>query len=115
MNMHPHAWPLYSAAKLLGLAFHENGVSFQPALPVAEYEFTSPLLGFKKSKHGYTGWYAPSVAGRWEFEIRLPESETAGLRQIRINGQTERLSNSAQGIRFSGESKPGAPLRWEIS
>jgi Glycosyl hydrolase 36 superfamily, catalytic domain/Glycosyltransferase family 36 len=115
MNMHPHAWPLYSAAKLLGLDFQEKGVSFQPTLPMTEYEFTSPLLGFKKSKDGYTGWYAPLVGGRWDFEIQLPQSEAAGLRQIKINGQTERLSNSAQGIRFSGESKLGAPLRWEIS
>jgi len=115
MNMHPHAWPLYSAAKLLGLAFRENGVSFQPTLPMAEYEFTSPLLGFKKSKGDYTGWYAPLVAGRWDFEIQLPQSEAAGLRQVKINGQTERSSSSAQGIRFSGESKPGVPLRWEIS
>src|SRR5665213_2878388 len=45
MNMHPHAWPLYSAAKLLGLEFHEKGVSFRPDLPLPEYEFTSPLLG----------------------------------------------------------------------
>jgi hypothetical protein len=115
MNMHPHAWPLYSAAKLLGLAFQEKGVSFQPTLPLAEYEFTSPLLGFKKSKYGFSGWYAPSVAGRWDFEIQLPESEAAGLRQLKINGQTEQMSSSAQGIQFSGESKPGAPLRWEIS
>ena len=115
MNMHPHAWPLYSAAKLLGLAFQESGVSFQPTLPLAEYEFTSPLLGFKKSKDGYTGWYAPSVAGRWDFEIRLAGKEAADLRQLKINGQTAQMSNSAQGIRFSGESKPGAPLRWEIS
>jgi hypothetical protein len=115
MNMHPHAWPLYSAAKLLGLAFQENGVSFQPTLPLAEYEFTSPLLGFKKSKDGFSGWYAPSVAGRWDFEIQFPESEAKGLHQLKINGQTARFSSSAQGIRFSGESKPGAPLRWEIS
>ncbi len=107
MNMHPHAWPLYSAAKLLGLAFHESGVSFQPTLPLAEYEFTSPLLGFKKSKDSFSGWYAPSVPGRWDIEIQLPGSEAAGLRQLKINGQTERISNSAQGIRFSGESKPG--------
>jgi hypothetical protein len=82
---------------------------------MAEYEFTSPLLGFKKSKGGYSGWYAPSVAGRWDFEIQVPASETAGLRQLTINGEAERMSNSAQEIRFSGESKPGAPLRWEIS
>ena len=59
MNMHPHAWPLYSAAKLLGLEFHETGLRLQPSLPLEEYEFTSPLLGFRKSKQGYTGWYAP--------------------------------------------------------
>ena len=53
MHMHPHAWPLYSAAKLLGLEFHEAGVSFKPDLPMTEYEFTSPLLGFKKSRDGY--------------------------------------------------------------
>ncbi len=34
MNMHAHAWPLYSAAKLLGLEFHENGINFRPDLPL---------------------------------------------------------------------------------
>jgi hypothetical protein len=115
MNMHPHAWPLYSAAKLLGLAFQENGVSVQPTLPLAEYEFASPLLGFKKSKDGYTGWYAPSVAGRWDFEIQLSQSEAGRLHQLEVNGQRERMSHSAQGIRFSGESNPGVPLRWQLS
>ena len=49
MNMHAHAWPLYSTSKLLGLEFHENGINFSPDLPLTEYEFASPLLGFKKS------------------------------------------------------------------
>lgn len=115
MNMHPHAWPLYSAAKLLGLAFQENGVSFQPTLPLAEYEFTSPLLGFKKIKDGYTGWYAPSVAGSWDFEIQLPDAEAARIRQVKVNGRAQTLSSPAKGIRFSGESKSGAPAQWEIS
>jgi hypothetical protein len=115
MNMHPHAWPLYSAAKLLGLAFQENGVSFQPTLPLAEYEFSSPLLGFKKTKDGYSGWYAPSASGHWDYEIQLPDSEVARFRQVKINGQKQRLSSPAQEIRFSGESKPGAPFYWEIS
>jgi len=99
---------------LLGLAFQENGVSFQPTLPLLEYEFTSPLLGFRKSKDGYGGWYAPLVAGRWDFEIQLPESKAAGLRHLKINRQVAPLSGSAQVVRFSGESKPDAPLRWEI-
>ncbi len=114
MNMHPHAWPLYSAAKLLGLEFHESGVSFRPDLPLAEYEFTSPLLGFKKSRDGYSGWYAPAIAGQWDIGIALPGSETSRMRQIRINGSPGTLRNAAP-IRFAGESKVGTPLRWEIS
>jgi hypothetical protein len=115
MNMHPHAWPLYSAAKLLGLEFQEGGVSFTPNLPLTEYEFTSQLLGFKKSEGGFSGWYAPAVAGRWEIECRLSNGEAARVRQIKVNGSTEPVRNADGIIRFSGESKPGAPLRWEIS
>ena len=116
MNMHPHAWPLYSAAKLLGLEFHETGVRFKPDLPLSEYEFTSPLLGFNKSLTGYTGWYSPSVAGRWDVELRLSGSETAKLKEIRINGSSQPLPTAAGAhlVRFSGESKPGSPLRWEV-
>lgn len=115
MNMHPHAWPLYSAAKLLGLEFHESGINFKPNLPLAEYEFTSPLLGFRKSRNGYAGWYAPATAGRWDIELRLPSSEVARMRQARINGSAGLLPKSTQVIRFTGGSKPGRPLRWEIT
>jgi Glycosyl hydrolase 36 superfamily, catalytic domain len=115
MNLHPHAWPLYSSAKLLGLEFHESGLSFNPTLPLVEYEFTSPLLRFKKSKDGYSGWYAPSVSGWWEIALKLSSSEAARMRQARINGQTQPMQKSEQGIHFSGESKSGTPLRWEIS
>jgi hypothetical protein len=115
MNMHPHAWPLYSAAKLLGLEFHESGVRFKPDLPLAEYEFKSPLLGFKKTKAGYSGWYAPSGAGRWDIELKLSGSEVTRMRQIRINGSVEHLPTSAQVIQFAGESSSATPLRWEIT
>src|SRR5450755_3309569 len=70
---------LYSAAKLLGLEFHEAGVSFKPDLPMKDYEFTSPLLGFKKSAESYSGWYAPAVAGRWDIELKLSSSEAARM------------------------------------
>jgi len=115
MNMHPHAWPLYSAAKLLGLEFHETGYRLQPKLPLDEYEFTSPLLGFKKSKIGYSGWYMPTVAGNWEIELKLSASEAARVRQVKVNGSIEMLAISAGTIRFRGASSPRAPLRWEVS
>ena len=115
MNMHPHAWPLYSAAKLLGLEFHESGVLFQPLLPMAEYEFSSALLGFRKSRGGFAGWYGPAVAGRWEIEVRLSDHERAGLRQLKINGAVESWARTAKAIRFAGEGKAGSPLRWELT
>jgi hypothetical protein len=115
MNLHPHAWPLYSSAKLLGLEFHANGIEFTPILPLAEYEFTSPLLGFRKSKEGYSGWYAPSTAGEWDVELKLSSPEIARMRRLKINGAVQTLPSSAQTVRFSGESAAGAPLRWEIS
>jgi len=115
MNMHPHAWPLYSAAKLLGLEFHESGVRFAPSLPLAEYEFTSPLLGFKKTGHGYSGWYAPVEAGNWEIELRLPAGEASRLKTLSLDGKRQALPNSADStIRFAGSSEQGKPLRWEI-
>lgn len=115
MNMHPHAWPLYSAAKLLGLEFHETGVSFKPRLPLAEYEFTSPLLGFKKSKDGYSGWYAPAAAGHWDIELSFVASEAARFHQAKINGAVQTLRPSASVIRFAGTSSRDVPLHWEIS
>lgn len=115
MNMHPHAWPLYSAAKLLGLAFDENGLSFQPNLPLQNYEFASLLLGFKKTKTSYSGWYAPAKAGHWNVEIRLPDSEVARLRKLLVNGVAQPWAPSVQGIRFNGESTPGTPLRWKMT
>jgi hypothetical protein len=115
MNMHVHAWPLYSAAKLLGVEFHEAGVRVDPALSLAEYEFSSPLLGFSKSAKGYSGWYAPLVAGQWEMEIQLSNSEMAGLRQVVVNGSVQPLVDPAKTIRFAGASSPGMPLRWEVT
>ena len=114
LNMHSHAWPLYTAAKLLGLEFHEHGVNFRPVLPLPQYEFASPLIGFKKFPGGYSGWYAPMTAGRWKIEIALSGDERARLRKISVDGVTETLKSTGQGVQFSGETQPGSPLRWEI-
>lgn len=115
MNMHPHAWPLYSSAKLLGLDFREDGINFQPNLSLPEYELTSSLLGFKKSKDGnYSGWYAPMRSGSWKVEIQLPAADAARNRRITINGAVQPETQSQRTLRFSGSSEPDKPLRWDI-
>ena len=115
MNMHPHAWPLYSIAKLLGADFHKEGVDFAPALPLAEYSFESPLVGFRKSKRGYEGWYAPMVKGSWKIEIRLPQDEMAQLKHIKVNGTVEGLPEGSTTIKFSGSGSQEKPLQWQVS
>jgi hypothetical protein len=115
MNMHPHAWPLYSAAKLLCIDFQEDGVGFAPALPLPEYKFSTPLIGFSKSPQGFAGWYAPQASGNWKIEIRLPEAEMAGLKQIKVNGKAEPLPQGAKAIRFSDEGSHENALNWEVS
>lgn len=115
MNMHSHAWPLYSAVKLLGLEFFETGIRFDvDRLPPPQYEFSSPLLGFRRRGDGYSGWYAPARKGLWDIELVLPEVDRAKLRSVRANGGAVKWSRTDRTIRFSGESTPGTPLRWEV-
>ena len=114
LNMHAHAWPIYSLVKLLGVEFHPTGIRFRPTIPLPEYEFVSPLLGFKKSPLGYSGWYAPAVAGRWDIEINLPTDPAPHEWQVTINGTLQKPAFADQTVHFSGESHSGNPLRWQI-
>lgn len=115
LNMHAHAWPLYSTVKLLGTEFNALGVRFKPTLPLDSYAFQSPLLGFTKSRNGYAGWYAPTAAGHWVIEITLPQPESARLSKLTVNGAPLAQRFSEGCMRFAGSSAPGTPLRWEIS
>jgi hypothetical protein len=114
LNMHSHAWPLYSAIKLLGTEFHKDGLRFSPRIPLEEYEYNTPLVGFKRTPKGYSGWYSPSQPGSWRIEITLPDIELAHLTHLLINGMQQALHHDQGRIAFSGKSAPGAPLRWQI-
>jgi hypothetical protein len=114
LNMHSHAWPLYSATKLLGTEFHPSGVRFKPVIPLPEYEFNSPLLGFKRTSKGYSGWYAPAVSGHWTIEITLAEPELSRIKHVIVNGRSVTIEKAGQSMRMSGNSTSNAPLNWEI-
>ncbi len=115
LNMHSHAWPLYSVVKILGTEFTPDGVNFRPRIPLDAYEFNSKLLGFKKSPKGYSGWYAPSAPGHWSIQISLPEEELILLKHLTVNGVQTRLRATEGRILFSGNSLPAMRLQWEIS
>ena len=115
LNMHSHAWPLYTATKLLGLDFNPQGLSLRPVLPKDAYEFRSPLFGLRKSPPGhYSGWYAPGRPGRWTINLLLSAAERATVKGLRVNGAAVDLASSGNILTFSGNSREGQPLRWEL-
>jgi hypothetical protein len=115
LDMHSHAWPLYTATKLLGLDFHPQGLSLRPVLPKDAYEFRSPLFGFGKSAPGhYSGWYAPARPGRWTINLTVVAAERAKVKGLRVNGAAVEFASSGNTITFSGDSREGQPLRWEL-
>ena len=114
MNMHRHAWPLYSAAKLLGIEFTEAGVDLAPTLPQAKYSFRSKLVGLEKSAKGYQGWYAPIKAGSWTIRLRFAADETP-FKTLTINETTQPVPAQQDGtIQFTGTSTSDQPLRWSL-
>jgi hypothetical protein len=116
MNAHAHAWPLYSAAKLLGIEFTPQGVSLKPSLPLPAYRFASRLLGLEKSARGYEGWYATHPhKGTWTVTLHLPADEAKKAARVEVNGIEMPLLLTADGaIQIQGESAD-KPLRWSVS
>lgn len=114
LNMHTHACPLYSAAKLLGLEFTGAGVVLAPRLPLESFRFDSPLLGLVKTARGYEGWYNPSVRNTWAIRLSLPAEESQRMKRAEVNG-AEIPSRWAEGaIELKGEGGNGKPLRWSV-
>jgi cellobiose phosphorylase len=115
LNMHAHAWPIYTATKLLGLEFDEGGLRLRPVLPEPQYEFASPLFGFTKSAPGkHSGWYAPCSEGQWSVSLELAQEELVRGRHLIVNGITQELHTNGNTISFKGLSQHDQPLRWEV-
>jgi hypothetical protein len=112
--MHTHACPLYSLAKLLGLAFTESGVLLAPRLPLSSFRFESPLLGLIKSARGYEGWYSPSTKNTWSVRLSLTPEELKRFQKIEVNGNRihPRVTDGAVEIRGIGGD--GGPVRWSV-
>jgi hypothetical protein len=115
LNMHSHACPLYSAAKLLGLDFTETGVSFTPTVPLATFRFESPLLALVKSGSGYEGWYNPGAQNTYSIRLKLTSEELKRFSRIEVNGNRVRTRVSGNVIEMRGLGGGGTALRWTVS
>ena len=116
LNLHSHACPLYSAAKLLELEFTARGFNLNLRLPVDAFRFESPLVGAIKLARGkYQGWYEPARAGTWTISLSLDAKEAALLASSEVNGRKARISVGPDGwVKLEGAGGPGKPLRWKV-
>ena len=114
MNLHSHAWPLYNTVHLIGAEFTGEGIELSPILPKEDYEFSSPVLGFKKSKNGYSGWYAPFVEGKWKITLKLKREEIGKIASLEVNGKKVDIIIEEDKIMWNGKSKPNKPLNWSL-
>jgi cellobiose phosphorylase len=115
LNMHAHACPLYSATKLIGLEFTENGLLLAPTLPLQSFRFESPLLGLIKTAKGYEGWYSPSVRNTWSIRLSLSLEEVKRLQRAEVNGMRVRAHVNQGTIEVRGEGGAGSAFRWALS
>ncbi|HUB83438.1 MAG TPA: hypothetical protein VMB03_31780 [Bryobacteraceae bacterium] len=117
LNLHSHACPLYSAAKLLEMEFTARGFSLNLRLPVEAFRFESPLAGaIKQGRAKYEGWYEPARAGKWTVRLSLDVKEAALLSHCEVNGKKARISAGPDGsVEIEGTGGPGKPLRWKIA
>jgi cellobiose phosphorylase len=114
LNMHTHACPLYSLAKLLGLEFTTTGVALAPRLPLSSFRFDSPLLGLIKSARGYDGWYNPSARNTWSVRLALLPEELKRLQRIEVNGNRIHARVVDGVVEMRGLGGEGSPLRWSV-
>jgi hypothetical protein len=115
MNMHPHAWPLFTIAKLFGIEFTREGVDFAPVIPKEEYRFSSPLIEFEKTRNGYTGYYAPLIAGKWQITINLDEEELGRFSSLEVNGKSKNIVIEKSRLILNGEGNSDNPLKWALT
>lgn len=110
LNLHPHAWPLYTLIHLIGAKFTKEGLELKPILPKQEYEFFSPILGFKKSKNGYSGWYHPLRDGSWKITIGLSAEELQNIKSVKVNSSNIDYKVLNDRVTFEGDNQ----INWEI-
>ena len=114
-NLHPHAWPLYDVTRLIGIKFTPEGVELRPTIPQDDYEFSSSLIGFEKTKEGYSGWYNPKKEGMWKVSLELTNEEFENIDSIITNGNENEFIIMGNRVIIIGESKVNKPLSWDIN
>jgi len=114
LNMHTHACPLFSLAKLMGVEFNQAGVILAPKVPLACFRFESPLLGIVKSAQGYQGGYNPVAQNTYSIRLNLSPLEMKRVSRIEVNGKATNVRPAGGVLEMRGPGGDGTPLRWSV-
>lgn len=99
--------------KLINIDFTSEGVTITPSIPKQEYSIESPLIGFKKSLNGYSGWYNPPVKRKYILEIRLQKEELERISSIKVNSTEKEVILKDGKVIIEGEALENG-VAWEI-
>ncbi|MFX0075497.1 MAG: GH36-type glycosyl hydrolase domain-containing protein, partial [Candidatus Hermodarchaeota archaeon] len=113
-NLHPHAWPLFSMTRLVGINFTPEGVEIRPTIPREHYKFSSSLIGFEKTNNGYSGWYNPIKNGKWKISLEFSKDEIERIETILVNNDEYKFDVMGNRLILYGESQLDRHLTWEI-
>ncbi|TXT62431.1 MAG: Glycosyl hydrolase 36 superfamily [Promethearchaeota archaeon] len=115
LNLHPHAWPLYNILHLLGIEFTQTGIKICLDFPKTTYEFSSPLVGLKKTHNGYSGWYNPKTVGKWTIELQFKGNIYPQVQKLLINEQEKEFQRDEHGIVVRGKNVTEKGLHWKLT
>jgi hypothetical protein len=111
MNMHPHAWQMYSVVKLLGAEFTPEGLRLAPEIPENIYRYTSKLLSFERTDNIYKGSYHPLKNGIFKVSVKLPVKP----KSLKVNGKNAAIQiDDQENLVFTGKGGGKKPLTFEI-
>jgi len=114
--MHRHAYPLFTAAKLVGLNFVPEGVDIVPAMPdsIATYSFHSKHVSIEKTSAGYSGHYLPLKYGSWRVRLQVTDDERRQAK-LTVNGNGVELITDKDGfLSFVEKGGENIPISWNV-
>lgn len=105
---HVHAWPLFDTIMFLLPQSTNDGIKLKPSLPFAEYEITSPVLGYKQSQNEITGWYHPLTSNTYRITIEVDFKVV----ELYVNGKETDFIGDDHSITFKVENT--STINWRI-
>lgn len=113
MNMHSHAWPLYSAIKLSGIQPTKDGLIIDPKVPFEEFSLETYLLIINFTSDSVSGFYRSVGDDAIKIQVKLP-SGLNGEVLVKVDGEEVDYTIDNGKVTFDLNAISGQSIPWEI-